>query len=62
MDAHIPEAEALTEARRREFGRKVKSLGKGGGFILSSSCGLNSANSLQRLQELYSVAEEHLGS
>jgi uroporphyrinogen decarboxylase len=62
MDADILEAESLTEARKKEFSSSLKLLAKGGGFILSSSCGLNSRNSLQRLQELYHVAEESVGS
>lgn len=62
MDADVLEVESLTAARKKEFGRRLKLLAKGGGFILSSSCGLNSLNSLQRLQELYHVAEEYVGS
>ncbi len=61
MDADILEAEALTATQEREFIRTVISLAQGGGFILSSSCGLSTRNSLQRLQELYEIAEEHLG-
>jgi hypothetical protein len=61
MDADILEAEALTATQKREFIRTVISLAQGGGFILSSSCGLSTRNSLQRLQELYEIAEEHLG-
>jgi len=61
MDADILEAESLTASQKEEFVKRVISLAQGGGFILSSSCGLYSLNSLQRLQELYDLAEEHLG-
>ncbi len=60
MDADILEAESLTASQKREFGRSLRSLAQGGGFILSSSCGLYSPNSLQRLQELYALAEAYL--
>jgi len=60
MDADILETETLTESQKREFGRTVTLLARGGGFILSSSCGLYSRNSIQRLQELYDIAETYL--
>lgn len=61
MDADILEAESLTASQKKEFVNRLISLAQGGGFILSSSCGLYSRKSLQRLQELYGIAEEHLG-
>jgi uroporphyrinogen decarboxylase len=61
MDADILEAGSLTASQKEEFVNRVMSLARGGGFILSSSCGLYSLNSLQRLEELYSILEDHLG-
>ena len=50
MYADVLEAESLTASQKEEFVKRVISLAQGGGFILSSSCGLYSLNSLQRLQ------------
>ncbi len=59
IDADLLETESLTGSQKKEFGRRVMSLAQGGGFILGSSCGLYSRNSLQRLRELYGIAEEY---
>jgi hypothetical protein len=48
----------MDELQKREFSHRIKSLAKGGGFILASSCGLYSHNSRQRLRELYEIADK----
>jgi len=57
MDADILETESLTGLQKREFVDRLICLARGGGFILCSSCGLYSRNSVSRLQELYNIAD-----
>jgi hypothetical protein len=41
-----------------EYQRLIRSLVSDGGFILCSSSGLNSGDFLERIQELYRIADE----
>jgi len=60
IDAHLLQAKVLTNTQKENFTSLVKCLAKGGGFVLCSSCGIYSSNFINRLQELYRVAEDCL--
>jgi uroporphyrinogen-III decarboxylase len=49
---------ALSKAGREEFIRLVRALHSGGGFILCSGSGLYAGDFLERVQELYRIADE----
>jgi len=58
IDAEILEAEEISPFALKEYERIVSSLAQGGGFILSSSSGLYSGNFLERIKELYRIADK----
>ncbi len=60
IDADLLDAGTLSESQKIEFSRRVETLAQGGGFVLSSSCGLYSSHALERLKELYGIADESL--
>ncbi|MDH4220778.1 MAG: hypothetical protein OEY18_09575 [Candidatus Aminicenantes bacterium] len=60
IDAVLLEAKSLTVNQKREFGIRIVSLAKEGGFILSSSCGLCFPHAVKNLQELYNTADAYL--
>ncbi len=60
IDADLLEATSLAPYQKGEFGTRIMSLSKEGGFILSSSCGLYAPKAVERLQELYDIAEAYL--
>ena len=49
---------ALSNAGREEFIRLVRALRSGGGFILCSGSGIYAGDFLERVQELYRIADE----
>jgi hypothetical protein len=57
IEADILESESLTESQKTDFQERVHSLSRSGGFILTSSCGLVSEGSLDRLRMLYELAD-----
>lgn len=57
IDSEIMEAEQLSSSAFKEFERIISSLARGGGFILSSSTGLYSGDFLERIRELYRIAD-----
>lgn len=58
IDADILEAGEISLSCLREYERLIWSLTPDGGFILCSSSGLYSGGFLERLQELYRIADE----
>lgn len=58
IEADLLETESPTPAQRREFALGLRTLSGRGGLILCSSCGLFSADFLDRLPEIYRMADE----
>ena len=56
IEAEILEAGEVSGLK--EYERLLRYLAAGGGFILCSSSGLYSGNSLERIQDLYRIADE----
>jgi hypothetical protein len=57
IEAEILEPGEMSLSGVEEYKRLVQSLAPGGGFILCSSSGLYSGDFLQRIQELYRIAD-----
>jgi hypothetical protein len=58
IDAQILEGPEISLSGLKEYERLVRSLIPGGGFIICSSSGLYSGDFLERIQELYRIADE----
>jgi hypothetical protein len=58
IDAEILAGPEMSLSSLEEYERLVHSLAQGGGFIICSSSGLYSGDFLQRIQELYRIADE----
>lgn len=58
IEAEILEAGKMSLSGLKEYERIVRSLSPGGGFIISSCSGLYSGDFLERIQELYRIADE----
>jgi hypothetical protein len=57
IEADVLEAEKLSSSDRKEYESIVRALFTGGGFILCSSSGLYAGGFLERVQELYRIAD-----
>lgn len=57
IDSEIIEVKELSSQALKEYERIIRSLVRGGGFILSSSTGLYSGDFLERIKELYRIAD-----
>jgi len=60
IDAELLQAPLLDASRKDAFSKLVGTISRKGGFILSSSCGLYSPDFLERLRELYILADAQL--
>jgi uroporphyrinogen-III decarboxylase len=58
IEAEMLGAGEMSLSMVEEYQRLIRSLAPGGGFILCSSSGLYSGDSLARVQELYRIADE----
>jgi hypothetical protein len=58
IDAEILGAGEISSSSLKEYERLIRHFSEGGGFILCSSSGLYSGDFLERLQELYRIADE----
>jgi hypothetical protein len=58
IDAEILEASEIPLSSLKEYERLIQFLSSGGGFILCSSSGLYSGDFLERIQELYRIADD----
>jgi uroporphyrinogen decarboxylase len=58
IEAEILEEGKMSLSALEEYERIVRSLSLGGGFIISSCSGLYSGDFLERIQELYRIADE----
>lgn len=58
IEAEILGTEEMSLSGLKEYERLIRSLAPGGGFIICSSSGLYSGDFLERVQELYRVADE----
>ena len=58
IEAEMLEAVEMSLSGLKEYRRLVRSLSQGGGFILCSSSGLYSGDFLERIHELYRIADE----
>jgi hypothetical protein len=57
IDAELLEARQMSSSSLEEYERLIRYLSPGGGFILCSSSGLYSRNFIERVQELYRMAD-----
>jgi hypothetical protein len=57
IEAEVLEAEELSSSDRKEYESIVRALAPGGGFIICSCSGLYSGGFLERVQELYRIAD-----
>lgn len=57
IEGEILNKEALSPSDLENLGGRLHSLSQGGGFILSSSCGLYSGRFLERIWEIYRLFE-----
>jgi uroporphyrinogen decarboxylase len=57
IEAEVLEAEEFSSSDRKEYESIVRALSAGGGFILCSSSGLYAGRFLERVQELYRIAD-----
>ncbi len=60
IDAALLQSPLLNAFQRDTFSKLVGTLSQKGGFILSSSCGFYSPDFLERLRELYTLADDRL--
>lgn len=60
IDAELLQATFLDASLKDAFSNQIKRLSHNGGFILSSSCGLYSPDFLERLRELYALADDRI--
>ena len=58
IEAEMLEAGKISLFTLKEYERLVRSLTSDGSFIICSSCGLYSGKFLERIQELYGIADE----
>jgi hypothetical protein len=58
IDAEILEVGEISLSSLKEYERMIRFLTQGGGFIICSSSGLYSGDSLERIQELYRIADK----
>jgi hypothetical protein len=58
IEAEILEAEKISLSGLKEYERLIRSLTPGGGFIICSCSGLYSGDFLERVKELYRIADE----
>ena len=58
IEAEILETEKMSLSGLKEYERLIRSLIPGGGFIICSCSGLYSGDFLERVQELYRIADE----
>jgi len=58
IEAEILETEKMSLSGLKEYERLIRSLTPGGGFIICSCSGLYSGDFLERVQELYRIADE----
>jgi uroporphyrinogen-III decarboxylase len=58
IDAEILEGPEMSLSSLKEYESLVQSLAPGGGFIICSCSGLYSGDFLERIQELYRIADE----
>jgi hypothetical protein len=58
IEAEILETEKMSLSGLKEYERLIRSLTPGGGFIICSCSGLYSGNFLERVKELYRIADE----
>jgi len=58
IDGELLEREELSPADEEGFRDLVRTLSRGGGLILSSSCGLYAARFLERIRALYGMVEQ----
>jgi uroporphyrinogen-III decarboxylase len=62
IEAEMLEAGEMSLSMVEEYQRLIRSLVADGGFILCSSSGLNSGDFLERIQELYQIADKLFNS
>jgi hypothetical protein len=60
IDAEILEGGEISLSGLKEYERIIRFLAQGGGFIICSSSGLYSGDFLERIQELYRIADDCL--
>jgi hypothetical protein len=58
IEAEVLELRNMSISNLKEFKRLLKSLTPSGGFVLCSCSGLYSVDFLERIQELYRIADE----
>jgi uroporphyrinogen decarboxylase len=58
IDGDLLQRDQLPQPQMDRFSRLIRSLSRGGGYILCSSCGLYSGDFLERLLELYQTAQD----
>lgn len=58
IPAGLLEPDSPISARKDDFLREARTLNQGGGFVMCSACGVNSADALGRLKELYALTGE----
>lgn len=58
IEAEVLETEKLSSSDRKEYEGIVRALAPGGGFIICSCSGLYTGGFLERVQELYGIADE----
>jgi uroporphyrinogen-III decarboxylase len=57
IEAETLEVRELSSSSRQGYERLIQSLAQGGGFVICSSSGLYSGEFLERIQELYRIAD-----
>jgi hypothetical protein len=57
IEAEVLEAEELSSSDRKEYKKIVRALAPDGGFIICSGSGLYAGRFLERVQELYRIAD-----
>jgi hypothetical protein len=62
IEAEMLEAGIMSLSGLKEYERLIQSLPPGGGFIICSCRGLYSGDFLERIQELYRIADELYGN
>ena len=58
IDAGLLQSGLADTTEKKDFIKRIKRLGSGGGFILCSSCGLYSKDFYQTITDLYRILEE----
>jgi hypothetical protein len=57
IEAEVLEAEELSSSDRKEYKKIIRALAPDGGFVICSSSGLYADDFLERVQELYRIAD-----